>query len=355
LSSDKNVRAYGTHHADEPLCEIPIERRHVQANDVEIDILYCGVCHSDLHTARNDWGVTKYPSIPGHEIVGRVISVGPNVNRHKVGDLVAVGCLVDSCRHCANCSADEEQYCQNGSTGTYNGADKYLGGHTYGGYSERIIVDEHFVLRVPANLDPAAVAPVLCAGITTWSPLRHWNISAGSKVGVIGLGGLGHMAIKLAVALGANTTLFTHSPGKAQDAIQLGAHAVILSTDEGAMEAAKNQFDLIIDTIPYAHDINPYVRTLATSGTLVLVGLIGELPEAVSTVPIVLGRRAVAGSLIGGIRETQELLDFCGQHDIVSDIELIAMEDINTAYERMLRSDVKYRFVINMATLKSRN
>lgn len=353
MFTEKEVKAYGTVNATAPLQAMKIHRRTLNAHDVAIEILYCGVCHSDLHTARNDWGVTKYPSVPGHEIVGKVVGVGSEVTVHSIGDLVAVGCLVDSCRQCDNCVAHEEQYCLTGSVGTYNGVDKHLGGHTYGGYSEYIVVDKHFVLRVPANLNPAGVAPLLCAGITTWSPLRHWKVSAGSRVAVVGLGGLGHMAIKLAVALGAKTTLFTRSADKIEDAKALGVHSVILSTDNSVMEKAKNQFDLIIDTVPYEHDINPYVRSLHTDGTLVLVGLIGNIPGELSSAPLVLGRRAVAGSLIGGIRETQQLLDFCGQQGIVSDIEVIAMQDINSAYERMLKSDVKYRFVIDMATLKA--
>ncbi|HPI08353.1 MAG TPA: NAD(P)-dependent alcohol dehydrogenase [Saprospiraceae bacterium] len=332
--------------------QLHIERREVAAKDIEIEILYCGVCHSDLHTARNDWGGTVYPAVPGHEIVGRITKVGSDVSKLKVGDMAAVGCMVDSCRTCHSCAQDLEQYCLNGFTGTYNGKDKHLGGRTFGGYSEKVVVDEHFVLKVPANLNLAAVAPLLCAGITTWSPLRHWKVGKGSKVAVVGLGGLGHMAIKLAKGLGAEVTLFSRSASKEKDALDLGADNVILSTDEQQMNTAKGRFDLIIDTVPYIHDVNPYVTTLNISGTLVLVGYLGGLEPILNTVPMILGRKSVAGSLIGGIAETQEMLDFCGEHNIVSEIELIDMQDINEAYERMLKSDVRYRFVIDMASLK---
>jgi uncharacterized zinc-type alcohol dehydrogenase-like protein len=329
-----------------------IERRDVLANDIEIEILYCGVCHSDLHTARNDWGFTSYPAVPGHEIVGKVTRVGSAVTKLKVGDVAAVGCLVDSCRTCSSCAQDLEQYCLNGWVGTYNSADKHLGGMTYGGYSEKVVVDENYVLTVPANLDLAAVAPLLCAGITTWSPLRHWNVTKGSKVAVVGLGGLGHMAIKLAKGLGAEVTLFSRTPGKEKDALDLGADAVIISTDEAQMAKVAGKFDVIIDTVPYVHDVNPYVATLGISGTLVLVGYLGGLEPILNTVPMIMGRKSVAASLIGGIAETQEMLDFCGKHNIVSEIEIIKMQDINHAYERMLKSDVRYRFVIDMASLK---
>jgi alcohol dehydrogenase (NADP+) len=347
-----NTKAFGTQAADAPLLEMTIERRAIGAKDIEIDILYCGVCHSDLHTARNDWGFTSYPAIPGHEIVGRITAVGSEVTKLKVGDLAGVGCLVDSCRTCNSCAKDLEQYCLTGFTGTYNSADKHLGGMTYGGYSEKVVVDEHFVLKVPANLDLAAVAPLLCAGITTWSPLRHWNVTKGSKVAVVGLGGLGHMAIKLAKGLGAEVTLFSRTPDKEKDAFDLGADAVIISTDESHMQSVTGKFDLIIDTVPYVHDVNPYVATLGISGTLALVGYLGPLEPMLQTVPMILGRKAISGSLIGGIAETQEMLDFCGEHNIVSEIEIIKIQDINDAYERMLKSDVKYRFVIDMASLK---
>lgn len=349
----KITRAYGTQSPAADLQEIEILRRSPQENDIAIDIMYCGVCHSDLHTARNDWGGTIYPAVPGHEIVGRITQVGSAVTKFKVGDLAAVGCLVDSCKHCSSCEQDLEQYCLEGSTGTYNSADKFIPSQrTYGGYAESVVVDQHFVLKVPENLDAAAVAPLLCAGITTYSPLKHWNAGPGKKVAVIGLGGLGHMAIKLAKGLGATVSLFSRSASKIQDAKELGADHVIISTDEAQMEAVAGEFDLIIDTVPYVHDVNPYVQTLAISGTLVLVGYLGGLEPILNTVPMIMGRRSVAASLIGGIAETQEMLDFCGAHNIVSDVELIHMQDINTAYERMLKSDVKYRFVIDMASLK---
>ena len=347
----KNIKAYGTVAADADLKQLDINRREVTAKDVEIDILYCGVCHSDLHFARNDWGMTQYPVVPGHEIVGRVLKVGKDVKQYKEGDLVAVGCLVDSCRSCNNCKNDLEQYCPEW-VGTYGGYDKHLETNTHGGYSETIVVDEAFVLSIPENLDLAGIAPVLCAGITTWSPLRHWNVGKDSKVAVVGLGGLGHMAIKLADALGAHVTLFSRSTNKTDDAKALGADEVIISTDESQMEGAMGRFDLIIDTVPYEHDLNPYVGTLNTNGTLVVVGYLGPLDPMLVTVPLIMGRKSVAGSLIGGIAETQELLDFCGKHNITSDIEVINMQDINTAYERMLKSDVKYRFVIDMKSLK---
>tara|TARA_R110002033_G_scaffold58681_1_gene108475 strand:- start:194 stop:1249 length:1056 start_codon:yes stop_codon:yes gene_type:complete len=349
--STKTVKAFGTKSAESDLEQLKINRRSVTAKDVEIDILFCGVCHSDLHFARNDWGMTQYPVVPGHEIVGKVTQVGPGASKYKVGDLVAVGCLVDSCRTCSNCKDDLEQYCPQW-VGTYGGYDKHLDSPTHGGYSETIVVDEDFVLRVPGNLDQAGIAPVLCAGITTWSPLRHWKVGKGSKVAVVGLGGLGHMAIKLANALGADVTLFSRSPNKVQDGLDLGAHQVVISTDEKQMENVMNHFDLIIDTVPYAHDLNPYIGTLSTNGTLVVVGYLGPLDPMLLTVPMIMGRKAVAGSLIGGIAETQELLDFCGKHNITSDIEIIKMQEINVAYERMLKSDVHYRFVIDMKSLK---
>ncbi|TAJ67604.1 MAG: NAD(P)-dependent alcohol dehydrogenase [Chitinophagaceae bacterium] len=347
-----NTKAFGTASPEAALQQMQIERRTVTPKDIEIEILYCGVCHSDLHTARNDWGGTIYPAVPGHEIVGKVTKVGAEVTKLKVGDFAAVGCLVGSCGTCDSCQHDLEQYCLNGFVGTYNGKDKHSGTQTFGGYSERIVVDEHFVLKVPANLDLAATAPLLCAGITTWSPLRHWKVGKGSKVAIVGLGGLGHMAIKLAKGLGAEVTLFSRTPGKEKDAIRLGADAVVISTDADQMSKVKGKFDLIIDTVPYVHDVNPYVATLNISGTLVLVGYLGGLEPILNTVPMILGRKAVAGSLIGGIAETQEMLDFCGEHNIVSDIEIINMQDINEAYERMLKSDVRYRFVIDMASLK---
>ncbi|MDC8105453.1 MULTISPECIES: NAD(P)-dependent alcohol dehydrogenase [Chryseobacterium] len=345
------VKAYGAESTTADLKEMNIERREPTPNDVEIEILYCGVCHSDLHTARNDWGGTIYPAVPGHEIIGRITKIGNEVTKFKVGDLAGVGCIVDSCGTCESCKHDLEQYCLNGFTGTYNGKDKHLGGHTFGGYSQKVVVDSDHVLRIPENLDLAAVAPLLCAGITTWSPLRHWNVGPGSKVAVIGLGGLGHMAIKLAKGLGAEVTLFSRTPGKTEDAKQLGADHVVISTEQAEMDSVKGKFDVIIDTVPYVHDVNPYITTLNISGTLVLVGYLGGLEPILQTVPMIMGRKSVAGSVIGGIAETQEMLDFCGKHNIVSEIEIIKMNEINEAYERMLKSDVRYRFVIDMQTL----
>ncbi len=347
------VKAFGTQAADAPLKQLTINRREVLAEDIEIEIMYCGVCHSDLHTARNDWGGTVYPAVPGHDIIGKVTKIGSAVTKVKVGDFAGVGCLVDSCGECDSCKHDLEQYCSNGWTGTYNGKDKHLGTRTYGGYSEKIVVDEHFVLKVPANLNLAAAAPLLCAGITTWSPLRHWGVGENSKVAVVGLGGLGHMAIKLAKGLGAEVTLFSRTPNKTKDALELGADEVVISTDADHMKSVTSKFDLIIDTVPYIHDINPYISTLNVSGTIVIVGYLGGLEPLLNTVPLILGRKSVAGSLIGGIAETQEMLDFCGKHNIVSEIEVIKIQEINEAYERMLKSDVRYRFVIDMASLKN--
>ena len=348
-----NVKAFSAENTTADLKETNIQRRQPTALDVEIDILFCGVCHSDLHTARNDWGGTIYPTVPGHEIVGRITKIGSDVTKFKVGDLAGVGCLVDSCRTCDSCKENLEQYCLNGFVGTYNGNDKHLNSQTFGGYSENVVVDESFVLRIPENLNLAAVAPLLCAGVTTWSPLKHWNVGPNSRVAVVGLGGLGHMAIKLAHGLGANVTLFSRSEDKIEDAKKLGAHEVVISTDDAQMKSVSGKFDLIIDTVPYDHDINPYISTLNISGTLVLVGYIGSLQNMLSTVPMILGRKSVAGSVIGGIKETQEMLDFCGKNNIVSEIEIIKMQEINKAYERMLKSDVKYRFVIDMESLKS--
>lgn len=342
------VKAFGAAAADADLKEITIKRREATEDDIEIDILYCGVCHSDLHTTRNDWGGTIYPAVPGHEIVGRITKVGPGVTKFRVGDIAAVGCLVGSCGHCNNCKQDLEQHCEKGFVGTYNGKDKYIGGHTYGGYSDKIVVEEHFVLKVPENLDLAAAAPLLCAGITTWSPLKQYNVTEKSKVAVVGLGGLGHMAIKLAKGLGAEVTLFSRSKDKEKDAKELGADHVILSTDAAQMKGATAKFDLIIDTVPYVHDFNPYITTLKAKGTLVVVGYLGPIDPKFNTAPVVFGGKVLAGSLIGGIAETQEMLDFCGKHNIVSEIEKIKMKDINAAYERMLKSDVRYRFVIDM-------
>lgn len=345
------VLAYAAHSATDPLSPLSIERRKPRSDDVVIDILYCGVCHTDLHFARNDWGYTPYPVVPGHEIIGRVTSVGSQVSGFKAGDLVGVGCMVDSCRSCEACERDYEQHCAEGPTFTYAGTDRHDGSPTFGGYSQSIVVPEHFVLNLPGGLDPAGAAPLLCAGITAWSPLKQKNIGPDSRVAVVGLGGLGHMALKLAKGMGADVTLFTRSPDKEADARRLGADRVVISTDTGQMEACASSFDLIVDTVPYVHDLDPYIPTLRVDGALVLVGYLGPLQEEFDTSPLVFGRRAIAGSFIGGVAETQEMLDFCGRHNITSDIELIEIQDIDAAYERMLKSDVKYRFVIDMASL----
>ncbi len=347
------VSGYAALSPTAPLAPFQVERRTPRPDDVTLEILYCGVCHSDLHQARNDWGFSQYPLVPGHEIIGRVTAVGEKVTKFKPGDLAGIGCMVDSCRECNPCKQGLEQYCEEGNIQTYNGQDRFDQKPTYGGYSKSIIASEDFVLRIPDGLDLKGAAPLLCAGITTWSPLKHWKIGEGSKVAVIGLGGLGHMALKLANGLGADVTLFTRSPGKEEDARRLGAHHVIISTDPSQMNQVKNQFDLIIDTVPYTHDINPYMSTMTLDGTLVFVGLLGELQPYINTVPLIIGRRSVAGSCIGGIAETQEMLDFCAEKGIVSDVEMIKIQEINEAYERMLKSDVKYRFVIDMASLQS--
>jgi uncharacterized zinc-type alcohol dehydrogenase-like protein len=346
-----NIRGYAAQSATAPLAPHRFERRDPRTDDVVIDILYCGVCHTDIHQARNEWGGSNYPMVPGHEIIGRVSAVGSAVSKFKVGDMVGVGCMVDSCQHCAACGQGLEQYCAEGSTFTYNSADRRDGLPTFGGYSERIVVSDKFVLRVPDKLDPKSAAPLLCAGITTWSPLRHWKIGKGSKVAVVGLGGLGHMGLKFAKALGADVTLFTRSPGKEDEARRLGADHVVLSTDPAQMQAVAGQFDFILDTVPHQHDLNPYLLTLKLNGVHVLVGLVEPIDPPVHAGTIIFGRRSIAGSLIGGIAETQEMLDFCAEHGISSDVEMIAMQDINEAYERMLRSDVRYRFVIDLASL----
>jgi len=345
------AKAYAASAATSPLAPYSFERRDPGPLDVQIDILFCGVCHSDLHTVRNEWGGTTYPCVPGHEIVGRVTKVGGQVKKFKEGDLAGVGCMVDSCRTCANCVADLEQFCQNGTIFTYNTPDKKRGGFTCGGYSTSIVVDEAFVLRVPKNLDLAATAPLLCAGITTYSPLRHWKVGKGQKVGIVGLGGLGHMGVKLAHAMGADVVLFTTSPGKTKDAIRLGAKDVVVSKNEDEMKKHINSFDFILDTVSAKHDINAYLPLLKRDGTLTLVGAPTE-PLPVAAFNLIFQRHQLAGSLIGGIKETQEMLDFCAEHGIVSDIEIIPIQKINEAYERMLKSDVKYRFVIDMKSLK---
>ena len=346
-----STKAYSAASASSPLGATTIERREPTPTDVKIEILFCGVCHSDLHFARNEWHFTQYPAVPGHEIVGRVTKIGNAVTKHKVGDLVGVGCLVDSCRTCPNCSVGLEQYCDLGMVGgTYGGTEKHLGTPTLGGYSQSIVVTEDFVLRIPANLDPAAAAPLLCAGITTYSPLRHWKAGPGKKVGIVGLGGLGHMAVKFAKAFGAHVVLFTTSPGKIADGKRLGAHEVVVSTDAAQMKAQAGSFDLIVDAVSAQHDLNAYLGLLKRDGNVVLVGA-PEHPLPIAAFSLLMGRRSLSGSAIGGIPETQEMLDFCGQHNITPDIEMIRMDQINHAYERLLKSDVKYRFVIDMATL----
>ncbi len=345
-----SAKAFATPGATAPLAATTIERRQPTATDVQIEILYCGVCHSDLHFARNEWHFTQYPAVPGHEIVGRVTAVGGGVTKFKVGDTVGIGCLVDSCRTCPECRSGLEQFCPQ-MTMTYGSVDKHLGTPTLGGYSTSIVVTEEFVLRLPANLNPAAAAPLLCAGITTYSPLRRWKIGPGHKVGVVGLGGLGHMAVKFAKAFGAHVVLFTTSPGKIADGKRLGADEVVVSTQPAQMGAHAGSFDFILDAVSAPHDINAYVSLLKRDGTVVLVGA-PEQPLPVAAFPLLMGRRAISGSLIGGLPETQEMLDFCGRHNLTSDIELIRMDQINSAYERMLKSDVKYRFVIDMASLR---
>jgi uncharacterized zinc-type alcohol dehydrogenase-like protein len=347
----KEVKAFGAGAATAPLQQLNIQRRYPTPHDVEIEILYCGVCHSDLHTARNEWHGTIYPCVPGHEIVGRIVSVGAHVTKFKVGDLAGVGCMVDSCRECQYCKENLEQYCEQGNIQTYNSPDKHLGGHTFGGYSERVVVDEAFVLRIPGNLDLAATAPLLCAGITTYSPLRHWKVGPGQKVGVVGLGGLGHMAVKLAKAMGAEVIVFTTSPSKVSDAKRLGADDVVLSKDEGQMAKYAGKLHFVLDAVSASHDINLYLHQLRIDGALALVGA-PEHPLPVAAFSLIPFRRSFAGSMIGGIAETQEMLDFCGKHGIVSDIEMINIQQINEAYERLLKGDVKYRFVIDMVSLK---
>ena len=345
-----STKAYATQSASSPLAPFSFERRDPTATDVQIDILFCGVCHSDLHTARAEWGPTQFPCVPGHEIVGRVTRVGGDVRNFREGDLAAVGCMVDSCHTCANCRDGLEQFCSNGATFTYNSADKHTGGHTFGGYSKSIVVDEQFVLRISDKLDLAATAPLLCAGITTYSPLKRWKVSAGQKVGIVGLGGLGHMGLKFASAFDAEVVLFTTSPGKEEDARRLGANDVVISKDKAQMEKHANSCDFILDTVSAKHDLDAYLSLLKRDGTLVLVGVPPQ-PVPVSAFSLIMPRRQLAGSLIGGIPETQEMLDFCAEHNITSDIEMIPISQVNEAYERMIKSDVKYRFVIDMASL----
>ena len=347
----RKIKAYAAHNVAAPLKPFEMERREIQENDVYIDIEYCGVCHSDLHFVKNDWGMSQYPLVPGHEIIGRVIKTGENVSGFKVGELVGVGCMVDSCRQCNACEEGVEQYCEKGSTFTYNGPDKYLGGMTFGGYSQQIVVDKDFVLHVPENLDAKAAAPLLCAGITTYSPLMQWKVKKGDKVGVIGLGGLGHMGVKFANALEAEVVMITSSPSKGKDARELGARDVLISTNEEQMSNHANSFDFLLNTIPVGHDVNQYLRLLKRDATMVIVGAVEPI-DPVHGGQLIFQRKRMAGSLIGGIKETQEMLDFCGEHNIVCDVELIDMQDINTAYDRMVKSDVKYRFVIDMKSLQ---
>ena len=343
---------YASRSPTAPLAPFRFERRETGPRDVHIEILYCGVCHSDLHLARDEWGGAVYPVVPGHEIIGRVTRVGAEVTKFAEGEVAGVGCMVDSCRHCINCDDGLEQYCDNNFTQTYNSPDKRSGGVTYGGYSSNIVVDEHFVLRIPQRLDPAGAAPLLCAGITTYSPLRQWGVSKGHKVGVVGLGGLGHMAVKLAHAMAAHVVLFTTSPGKAEDARRLGADEVVISKDPDAMAAQAGTFNFILNTVAAPHDLDPFLALLKRDGTMTLVGAPAEPHPSPTVFNLIFKRRRLAGSLIGGIAETQEMLDFCAEHGITADIEMIRMDQINEAWDRMVRSDVKYRFVINMASLR---
>ena len=344
------TNAYAAQNATNPLAPFNFQRRDVGQHDVQIEILYCGVCHSDLHTVRNEWQNTTYPCVPGHEIVGRVVKVGAHVKKFKEGDTAGVGCMVDSCRTCANCEEDLEQFCDD-TTWTFNSADKHVGGMTFGGYSDSIVVDEAFVLQIPKNLNLAAAAPLLCAGITTYSPLRHNNVTKGQKVGVVGLGGLGHMGVKLAKAFGAHVVVFTTSPNKVEDALRLGADEVVNSKNADEMKKHLNSFHFILDTVSAQHDINAYLLLLKRDGNLTQVGVPAE-PLSLNVGSLIFGRRSLSGSLIGGIKETQEMLDFCGKHNITSDIELIPIQNINQAYDRLVKSDVKYRFVIDMASLQ---
>ncbi len=344
------TKAYAAQSATTPLAESTVERRAPKPTDVQIDILFCGVCHSDLHTVRNEWGGTKYPVVPGHEIVGRVSAIGNKVTKFRVGDLAGIGCMVDSCRECDNCKEGLEQYCSTGMVGTYNGKERDGSGITFGGYSKQILAHEDFILHITDKLPLEGVAPLLCAGITTYSPLRHWNVGKGDKVGVVGLGGLGHMAVKLASSMGAEVTMLSHSPSKEADAKELGAHKFVLTSDEAQTKSVKNYFDFILDTVSADHDYNFYLGMLKTNGVMVCVG-VPPTPAQIPALNLIGGRKSIAGSLIGGLPETQEMLDYCAQHNIVSDVEVIKISEINEAYERMLKGDVKYRFVIDMASL----
>ncbi len=348
-----STQAYAAHSETSGLAPFAIDRREPRPDDVVIDIAYCGICHTDLHFVENDWGMTVYPVVPGHEIVGHVTAVGSGVSRFKVGDRVGVGCLVDSCRECEPCQHGLEQYCTGGNVLTYNGQDRHDGSVTFGGYSEKIVVSERFVVQVPDALDLAAAAPLLCAGITTYSPLRHFGVGKGHRIGVIGMGGLGHMGIKIARAMGAEVTLFTRSADKAAEGHHQGAHHVIVSTDEQQMEAAAGHFDYLLDTVPVAHDLNPYIATLKHDGVHILVGMPEPVEPPLDAGALIFGRRSLAGSLIGGLPETQECLDFCAEHGIACDIEMLDIHNVNDAYERLKRGDVRYRFVIDMATLET--
>ena len=354
ISTTFPAKAFAAHDPSSPLSAHTVARRSPRPQDVQIEVLFCGVCHSDLHQVRNEWKEvmpTVYPCVPGHEIVGRVVKVGRAVKKFKEGDIAAVGCMVDSCRFCASCLAGEEQYCENFPTLTYNGEDKILGGVTYGGYSDSIVVDEAYVLRVSNKLDPAGTAPLLCAGITTYSPLRHWKVGKGQKVGIVGLGGLGHMGVKFAHALGAHVVLFTTSANKTADALRLGADEVVISKNPDEVNKHAGSFNFILDAVSAAHDVNSYLSLLKRDGTMTLVGA-PEKPFPVSAFNLIMGRHSLSGSAIGGIRETQEMLDFCAEHGITADVEKIRIQQINDAYARLLKSDVKYRFVIDMASLQ---
>jgi alcohol dehydrogenase (NADP+) len=345
-----NAHGYAIQNADSPLAPFKFERRNPGPNDVQIAILYCGVCHSDIHQVRNEWGNAAYPMVPGHEIIGKVTALGKDTTGFKIGETVGVGCLVDSCRVCPDCQENLEQFCDT-PTFTYNSPDTVSGGNTYGGYSSQIVVDQHFVLRISDKLDPAAAAPLLCAGITTYSPLSHWKVGKGDKVGIVGLGGLGHMGVKFARAMGAHVVLFTTSANKVDDAIKLGAHEVVISKESDAMQKHRLSFDFILNTVAAAHDLDSFTDLLKRDGTLCLVGVPDHPHPSPSVGNLIFKRRQIAGSLIGGLKETQEMLDFCAEHNIVSEIEIIPIQKINEAYERMLKSDVKYRFVIDLASL----
>ncbi len=345
------TKAYAAHTAKAPLAPFSFERRTPGAYDVHIDILYCGVCHSDIHQAREEWGAAIFPMVPGHEIVGKIVAVGDKVTKFKVGDLAGVGCFVDSCRTCENCKSGEEQYCDEGMVGTYNGLERVTNAPTYGGYSTSIVVDEHYALHVSDKLPLAGVAPLLCAGITTYSPLRHVGVKKGDKVAVLGLGGLGHMAVKFAAAFGAEVTMLSTSPAKEADARKLGAHHFALITDPATMKGLRNSFDYILNTVSAPHEYSTYLNLLKTNGTMIVVG-IPEQPSTIHAFDLIPNRKSIMGSMIGGIKETQEMLDFCAEHNIVSDVEVINMDQINEAYERMIKADVRYRFVIDLASLK---